>query len=118
MSVLSHLLGGLGRERGGIKFQAGASMADPDDVFAAGNALVLQRNLLERIDRLRESLPEESAIHVLVGKSRRKVIERVEQTGAAARVALEHVERFISHHEHLGGEVSCCGCARRNLRIE
>ena len=24
-------------------------MADPDDVFAAGNALVLQRNLLERI---------------------------------------------------------------------
>src|ERR1700744_4085704 len=80
-------------------------MAYPNNILPPGISLVLKRNLLQRIDRLSESLGKEGASHLFVRQYRLHMIERVQQVSLASRIALHHLQRLVAEHHEFGWRV-------------
>jgi hypothetical protein len=111
LQFVSDLAGSLDR----IEDEARPAVAHPYDVLPSGNAFVLEGDLLEGVEGLAETLPEERRIHLLERVGCGQVIEGEEQVGAAAGEALDHLERFVTHDQHLGRSGKLLGLGKEKL---
>ena len=94
---------------------AGAAVAEPHDVFPTWHARILQRDLLQGIDRLRNPLPVEGTVHLLEGQRGRQMIQCVQKVRLVSCVALQHLQRFISDHHQFRRRVQLRRLCRQKL---
>ena len=85
-------------------------MTHPNNVLPSWHALILERNLLQGIERLVKTLLNEAVDRPLVGDHRRQMIEGVKQVLLVSGGALHQLQRFVADHHHL-----CRGVQQRRL---